>query len=105
IIALLIAIPFVIWFLRQCRKPSGLLGRRYVRAMNIAHGPLTDWGLSHVTVTPTDAILDVGCGGGRTVQKLAALAPEGTVCGVDYSGASVRAPRPLKAAPSGAWAL
>jgi ubiquinone/menaquinone biosynthesis C-methylase UbiE len=97
LIALLIAVPLVIWLLRQCRKPSGALGARYVRAMNVAHAALTDWGLRHVTVRPGDVILDVGCGGGRTVQKLAALAPEGKVYGVDYSDASVRASRQVNA--------
>jgi ubiquinone/menaquinone biosynthesis C-methylase UbiE len=59
--------------------------------MNIAHAALTDWGLSHVKVGRADTILDVGCGGGRTVQRLATLAPEGKVWGVDYSSASVAA--------------
>jgi ubiquinone/menaquinone biosynthesis C-methylase UbiE len=58
---------------------------------------LTDWGLRHVTIRPADAILDVGCGGGRTVQKLARLAPEGKVWGVDYSAASVRTSRQVNA--------
>lgn len=35
-------------------------------------------------------MLDVGCGGGRTVSKLAALATEGKVYGVDYSNESVK---------------
>ncbi|HJZ73180.1 MAG TPA: class I SAM-dependent methyltransferase [Vicinamibacterales bacterium] len=61
--------------------------------MNITHSRLTDWGLTHVTVGRADVILDVGCGGGRTVQKLAALAPEGRVWGVDYSAACVSASR------------
>jgi ubiquinone/menaquinone biosynthesis C-methylase UbiE len=38
-----------------------------------------------------DTILDVGCGGGRTVNKLAALAVQGMVYGVDYSAESVAA--------------
>ena len=38
-------------------------------------------------------ILDVGCGGGRTIQKLAALATEGMVYGVDYAKGSVAASR------------
>ena len=36
-------------------------------------------------------ILDVGCGGGRTVSKLAAKAKEGKVYGVDHSEESVAA--------------
>jgi 2-polyprenyl-3-methyl-5-hydroxy-6-metoxy-1,4-benzoquinol methylase len=27
-------------------------------------------------------ILDVGCGGGRTIEKLAALATKGWICGI-----------------------
>jgi len=33
---------------------------------------LTHWGLEHVTLGARDELLDVGCGGGRTVAKLAA---------------------------------
>jgi ubiquinone/menaquinone biosynthesis C-methylase UbiE len=34
-------------------------------------------------------ILDVGCGGGRTVDRLASIATRGKVYGVDYAEASV----------------
>ncbi len=40
-----------------------------------------------------DTILDVGCGGGRTVAKLAAAAHAGQVYGIDYAAASVEAAR------------
>jgi ubiquinone/menaquinone biosynthesis C-methylase UbiE len=62
--------------------------------MNSSHSKLTDWGLGHVSVGKGDTILDVGCGGGRTVSKLAAIAIEGTegkVYGIDYSEESVAA--------------
>jgi SAM-dependent methyltransferase len=45
--------------------------------------------LSHVSIARDATILDIGCGGGRTVQKLAALASEGKVYGIDFSEASV----------------
>jgi ubiquinone/menaquinone biosynthesis C-methylase UbiE len=61
--------------------------------MNQRHSQLTDWGLSHVSVHENDTILDVGCGGGRTVAKLAAVTSCGVVHGVDYSEASVAAAR------------
>jgi ubiquinone/menaquinone biosynthesis C-methylase UbiE len=57
--------------------------------MNKSHSKLTDWGLSHLSVQPNYTILDVGCGGGRTISKLAALATQGKVFGVDYSADSV----------------
>jgi SAM-dependent methyltransferase len=79
--------------------------------MNSSHSKLTDWGLAHVVTgkheagkhdagkhgavnhdaRKRDTILDVGCGGGRTVSKLAAIATEGKVYGVDYSEDSVAA--------------
>src|ERR1700722_12244868 len=83
------SILLVAWVFRQVRKPSGPLGRRVVRAMNLGHSTMTDWGLRQVRMSKNATILDVGCGGGRTVQKLAELAPEGKVVGLDYSAASV----------------
>lgn len=64
-------------FLNQCSKPSGWLGRLTLRSMNRRHSRVTKWGLQHVTVRHRDTILDVGCGGGKTVAKLAAIATEG----------------------------
>ena len=79
--------------LAQCRKPSGWLGRCVIWTMNRGHGRLTEWGLARVTIGAGDVILDVGCGGGRAVSRLAALATRGRVYGVDHSEASVAAAR------------
>jgi len=57
--------------------------------MNVSHSKLTDWGLGHVSIENRYTILDVGCGGGRTVNKLASIASEGKVYGVDHSEESV----------------
>lgn len=59
--------------------------------MNASHSKLTDWGLGHVSIESHSTILDIGCGGGRTVGKLAAIATQGKVYGVDYSEESVAA--------------
>ena len=75
----------------QCKKPKGIFGRFVLWKMNKSHSRLTDWGLTHVTVEPRFVVLDVGCGGGRTVSKLAAMAGDGKVCGIDYSEESVTA--------------
>ena len=73
----------------QARKPTGWLGRLNLWSFNIWHSKLTDWGLEHIAVEKHDTILDVGCGGGRTVYKLAAIAMEGKVYGIDFSEESV----------------
>ena len=79
--------------LSQCRKPSGWLGRLGLWRMNAQHSKLTDWGLEHVAIGEADTILDIGCGGGRTVSKLAVIAKRGRVYGLDYSEDSVAVAR------------
>jgi ubiquinone/menaquinone biosynthesis C-methylase UbiE len=61
--------------------------------MNRSHSGLTSWGLEHVQIGKRDTVLDVGCGGGRTIQRLAEIADLGKVHGVDYAEASVAASR------------
>jgi SAM-dependent methyltransferase len=82
----------------QCKKPRGLFGRLTLWRMNKSHSKLTDWGLTHTTVEPRFTVLDVGCGGGRTISKLAAMAARGKVHGIDYSEESVAASRRYNAA-------
>ena len=57
--------------------------------MNKTHAKVTAWGLSHVSIRANDTILDVGCGGGKTIERLAAIATGGKVYGVDFSEESV----------------
>ena len=61
--------------------------------MNASHSGLTDWGLGHVLIEKQFKVLDVGCGGGRTIQKLAAAATEGKIFGIDYAAGSVATSR------------
>jgi ubiquinone/menaquinone biosynthesis C-methylase UbiE len=75
----------------QCSKPTGWLGKITLWRMNASHSKLTDWGLEQIPVENDYTILDVGCGGGRTVSKLAAIATLGKVYGIDFSEESVTA--------------
>jgi ubiquinone/menaquinone biosynthesis C-methylase UbiE len=75
----------------QARKPKGKFGELFVLSMNRGHDRLTQWGLSHLSIKNKDIILDIGCGGGKTVNRLAAIAAAGKVYGIDYSDASVAA--------------
>lgn len=86
------------YMLRQVRKPGRWVGRLFLWSMNQSHSALTDWGLEHVSIESRFTILDVGCGGGRTIHKMGARATEGRVVGVDYSVGSVEASRATNAA-------
>jgi SAM-dependent methyltransferase len=87
---LLIALAYL---LNQARKPTRWIGRLFLWVMNMSHSSLTDWGLKHVLIEKGFTILDVGCGGGRAIQKMAAIATEGMLYGVDYARGSVAASR------------
>lgn len=91
-------IAAAVWLSLQVRRPRGWLGKRVVRAMNVGHATMTDWGLQQITTANSASILDIGCGGGRTVMKLAASAPRSKVMGIDYSPASVAVSRDTNAA-------
>ena len=69
----------------QYRCPTGPQGRLIAARMNRHHEKLTLWGLTKITVGSEFVVLDVGCGGGKTVNRLAQLAPHGKVLGIDYS--------------------
>src|SRR5260370_7221170 len=79
--------------LGQWRKPTGRLGRFMIWTFNIHDWKGTDWALQNVSIEKDATILDVGCGGGRTVYKLAGIAAQGKVDGIDYSEESVAASR------------
>jgi ubiquinone/menaquinone biosynthesis C-methylase UbiE len=73
----------------QLRRPADRAGRGVLHRMNASHAGVTVWGLEHVEIRDDFTILDVGCGGGRTLQRLAAIATQGKVFGIDYSDESV----------------
>ena len=90
VLVLIIAVPYM---LNQVRRPTRWIGRLFLWGMNRSHSSLTDWGLAHLQIGPAFTILDAGCGGGRTVRKLASLAPHGKVFGIDYAPGSIAASR------------
>jgi len=75
--------------LKQARMPTGRFGKFCARLMNIGHSNVTKWGLGHISINKDDTILDIGCGGGKTINTLAKIATEGEIYGIDYSEVSV----------------
>lgn len=73
------------------KKPEGKLGNIQLKSMNKEHTPLALWNLKHLNIKPDDLILDVGCGGGININRMAEKAKK--VYGVDYSIESVKLSR------------
>jgi ubiquinone/menaquinone biosynthesis C-methylase UbiE len=81
----------VVYLVRQVKKPDRFAGRLFARLMNSSHAPLTDWAFTHVGIPEGATALDVGCGGGQTINRLSAKAAQ--VYGIDYAAGSVAASR------------
>jgi ubiquinone/menaquinone biosynthesis C-methylase UbiE len=71
--------------MNQYKCPTGSRGQQVAALMNRHHKQLTTWGLTKVEIGSEYVILDVGCGGGKTISLLAQLAPNGKVFGIDHS--------------------
>lgn len=76
-------------FFTQCAHPEGRMGRMMLRFMNFGHAPLTNWGLSNVTFHEGMTMLDIGCGGGATLQRLLKRSSNAKAYGIDISEESV----------------
>ena len=53
------------------RKPKGKLGNIQLKSMNKEHTPVSLWGLKHLDINPDDIVLDIGCGGGININRMA----------------------------------
>ena len=80
------------------RRPEGEAGRAMLARMNESHARLVDWGLSHIDLHAGDTVLDIGCGGGNTLARMAECVTEGHLTGIDYAETSVEASRTFNAA-------
>ncbi|WP_406534510.1 class I SAM-dependent methyltransferase [Methanobrevibacter sp.] len=74
-------------FFENMGNPQGKLGNMQLKSMNKEHTPVSLWGLKHLDIKDDDIILDIGCGGGMNVKRMAEKAKK--VFGIDYSIVSV----------------
>ena len=76
--------------IKNARKPVGELGNQILDRMNKSHESMAQWGVSHFVIDEDSKILDIGCGGGRNIQRFASqISENGRVVGIDYSEVSV----------------
>lgn len=77
------------YLIEQCKNPSGFIGARMIDIWNKAFENMTLWGLSNISFEKSDVILDIGCGGGNTINILSNKTNE-KVFGVDISNMAVK---------------
>lgn len=75
--------------IKNARKPVGELGHQILDRMNRSHETMAVWGVSHFKIKESDNILDIGCGGGKNLERFAKEVTTGKVTGIDYSEVSV----------------
>lgn len=76
--------------IEQAKKPNGWIGSWMLRVMNIAHRGMNAWFIRQGAINDGDRVLDIGCGGGKTLQILSKLNPNGIIYGIDISSQAVK---------------
>jgi ubiquinone/menaquinone biosynthesis C-methylase UbiE len=78
---------------QQYRCPTGPVGRFIGAQMVRQHEPEVQWTLSLLELTPTDQVLEIGCGAGRALELAVPRVSAGHVSGIDYSSTMIEVSR------------
>jgi SAM-dependent methyltransferase len=79
------------WIARQSSDPRGWVGEIVARVMSFETAPANRAALETLAVRPGETVLEIGCGHGRTLARLAACGA--CVVGIDPSEVMVRLAR------------
>src|SRR5512146_1366803 len=69
---------------QQFRQPAGFLGRLAGLFFRINREGI-EWTIEQLEIQPADHVLEIGFGPGYGIQRVAGLASQGRVAGVDFS--------------------
>ena len=78
------------WLIEQAKNPKGFVGSTMLRIMNAAHSGMTKWAIQSGAIKDGDIVLDIGCGGGKTIQTLSIFNKSGKIYGIDFSEQAVK---------------
>ena len=56
--------------IEQAKNPNGFVGSIMLSIMNTAHTGMNKWAFEKINISEDAIILDIGCGGGKTIQIL-----------------------------------
>jgi len=75
---------------KQAGHPSGIFSGLVAAFLNRTTSHINDVTIQLLDIKPRDHVLDIGFGGGATVQKMVRLAPNGLVAGIEISEAMLK---------------
>ena len=74
-----------VFIAQQSARPSGLIGRVIAGIMARETADFNEQAIRLLQPSPSDWVLEVGFGHGRTIERLASVVTDGRVCGIDVS--------------------
>ncbi|MBB4826884.1 ubiquinone/menaquinone biosynthesis C-methylase UbiE [Sporosarcina luteola] len=75
--------------IEQAKHPRGFIGSTMLKIMNRAHTGMNKWAIDKLMINEGAIMLDIGTGGGKTIQTLSKLNKSGHIYGIDYSEQAV----------------
>lgn len=69
----------------QYRKPTGTLGKSMGKIFDSSNKQQNDWTISLLQIEPTDYVLEIGFGSGRSIKNISKSVTKGFVAGIDFS--------------------
>ncbi|WP_226669642.1 class I SAM-dependent methyltransferase [Metabacillus litoralis] len=76
--------------IEQAKNPNGIIGSLMLRIMNTSHTNMNKWALEKIQMKEESIVLDVGCGGGKTILLLSKINTHNKIFGIDYSDQAVK---------------
>ncbi len=79
------------WMGMQMGSPRGRGGRLMCAFLVWQHDPITRWTMELLDLRPGDRVLDIGCGNGVVLERIAHKTVDGQVAGIDKALVAVEA--------------
>lgn len=68
---------------KQLGQPSGFFGRLLMRLLNLGNASMNDFTFQQLDLQSSDAVLEIGFGGGYLLEKIIASQIPNSVAGID----------------------
>lgn len=78
----------LIYLINQCKKPKGIIGIVFIHLWNKNYSGLAKWGIESFNNKESSVVLDIGYGGGKSIQLHSRRSGVKKIYGIDISNSS-----------------